>query len=128
MYALAANIETASIKEQLMASAKLAQSYMNDDGYPAAMFDYVKALYDSGQPWEETRDDLYKRYQVDEADGYDITSQNLYCNGCFAAGINYAACLVSLFFMVKVITKRQYRLVAYVAGTRITQPLLGVAY
>ena len=128
MYALAANIETASIKEQLMASAKLARSYMNDDGYPAAMFDYVKALYDSGQPWEETRDDLYKRYQVDEADGYDITSQNLYCNGCFAAGINYAACLVSLFFMVKVITKRQYRLVAYVAGTRITQPLLGVAY
>lgn len=71
---------------------------MNDATYPAAMFDYVKALYDSGQPWEKTRDDIYKRYQVQQADGYDITSQNLYCNGCFAAGINYAASLVSLFY------------------------------
>ena len=31
-------------------------------------------------------------------DGYDLTSKNLYCNGCFAAGINFAAGLVSLFY------------------------------
>ena len=28
----------------------------------------------------------------------DMTSKNMYCNGCFAAGINYAASLVSLFY------------------------------
>lgn len=98
MYAMAANIDKNSIQEQLMARAKLARSFMNDMAYPAAMFDYVKALYDSGQPWEKTRDDIYKRYQVEQADGYNITAQNLYCNGCFAAGINYAASLVSLFY------------------------------
>ena len=27
-----------------------------------------------------------------------MTSKNLYCNGCFAAGINFAASLVSLFY------------------------------
>ena len=31
-------------------------------------------------------------------DGYNITSKNLYCNGCFAAGINFASSLVSLFY------------------------------
>ena len=40
----------------------------------------------------------YYRYQVQEKDGYDITSRNLYCNGCFAAGINFASSLVSLFY------------------------------
>jgi hypothetical protein len=35
---------------------------------------------------------------VKQQDGYNITSRNLYCNGCFAAGINYAASLVSLFY------------------------------
>ena len=28
----------------------------------------------------------------------DLTSRNLYCNGCFAAGINFAASLISLFW------------------------------
>ena len=36
--------------------------------------------------------------QVHQADGYDMTSRNLYCNGCFAAGINFAASLVSLLY------------------------------
>ena len=27
-----------------------------------------------------------------------MTSKNLYCNGCYAAGINFAASLVSLFY------------------------------
>jgi hypothetical protein len=62
------------------------------------MYDFVKNQYESGIPWEQTRDNVYQRYQVEQADGYDITSQNLYCNGCFAAGINFAASLVSLFY------------------------------
>lgn len=35
---------------------------------------------------------------MEQADGYDITSKNRYCNGCFAAGINFASSLVSLFY------------------------------
>jgi hypothetical protein len=62
------------------------------------MFDYTYSLYKSGIPWEQTRDSIYYRYQVHQEDGYDITSRNLYCNGCFAAGINFAASLVSLFY------------------------------
>ena len=62
------------------------------------MYDFVKSRYDEGVPWEEARDDVYKRYQVEEQDGYDITSQGIYCNGCFAAGINYAASIVSLLY------------------------------
>jgi hypothetical protein len=52
----------------------------------------------SGISWEQTRDSIYYRYQVKEEDGYDFTSRNLHCNGCFAAGINFAASLVSLFY------------------------------
>jgi hypothetical protein len=61
------------------------------------MYDFVKKQYNEGLPWETIRDNVYVRYQVDEKDGYDITSRNLRCNGCFAAGINFAASLVSLF-------------------------------
>ncbi len=35
---------------------------------------------------------------MEQADGYDISSRDLYCNGCFASGINFAASLVSLFW------------------------------
>lgn len=85
-------------KAQLMQMATTARGHLTEGDYPAAMYDYVLGLYKSGIPWEQTRDSIYQRYQVDEADGYDITSQNLYCNGCFAAGINFAASLVSYFY------------------------------
>ena len=62
------------------------------------MYDYVKGLYKSGIKWEQTRDSIYYRYQVNQKDNYNITSKNLYCNGCFAAGINFASSLVSLFY------------------------------
>lgn len=87
-----------SRKEQLASMADRARAYLPEGEYPAAMYDYVKGLYQSGIPWEQARDSVYQRYQVEEQDGYDITSRNLYCNGCFAAGINYAASLVSLFY------------------------------
>lgn len=84
--------------EIIKLSAFGARTQMNDRAYPAKMFDFVKSQFDEGKTWEEARDAVYQRYQVDQLDGYDITAQNLYCNGCFAAGINYAASLISLFY------------------------------
>ena len=99
MYALAINVSTEEpIKEQLINHADYSKELFPIDSYPAKMYTFVKSKYDSGIPWEQTRDEIYQRYQVEEKDGYDITSQNLYCNGCFAAGINFAASLVSLFY------------------------------
>lgn len=99
MYSLAAKVEASEpLQPQLMENALEARKHLSDDSYPAAMFDFVLFQYERGFTWEETRDDVYQRYQVEQLNGYDITSQNLYCNGCFAAGINFASSLVSLFF------------------------------
>lgn len=85
-------------KQKLVWMANTSRAVLANDNYPAKMYDYTKRLYESGIPWEQTRDSLYQRYQVKQKDGYNITSKNLYCNGCFAAGINFAASLVSLFY------------------------------
>jgi hypothetical protein len=66
--------------------------------YPAKMYDFIKSRYLKGIPWEQTRDEVYQRYQVEQADGYDMTSKNRYCNGCFAAGINFASSMISLMY------------------------------
>ena len=58
----------------------------------------IKSKYDANVPWEKTRDGLYERYQVEQADGYDMTSKELYCNGCFAAGINFGSSIISLLY------------------------------
>jgi hypothetical protein len=86
------------IKEQLFQLAEQAKSELPPASYPEAMYRYVKGLYASGIPWEQARDSVYQRYQVEQLDGYDLSSRNLYCNGCYAAGINFAASLVSLFY------------------------------
>jgi len=99
MHSLASRTDRSSLlREQILWMADEARKRLPDDSYPAAMYDFVKMKYESGIPWEQTRDSVYYRYQVRQEDGYDITSRNLYCNGCFAAGINYAASLVSLFY------------------------------
>jgi hypothetical protein len=99
MHALASKIDRKkSLSEQLTWMANEAKKVIPDESYPALMFDYTYKLYTSGVTWEQARDSIYQRYQVLEKDGYNITSKNLYCNGCFAAGINFAASLVSLFF------------------------------
>lgn len=87
-----------SLGDQLRQMADQSRQLLPDSSYTADMYDFVKAKYDSGITWEQTRDSIYHRYQVEGRAGYDITSQNLYCNGCFAAGINFAASLVSLFY------------------------------
>ncbi len=99
MYALASNVDPSnSISDQIFENAQTAREHLTEGSYPAAMYDFVRQQYDYGFTWEEARDDLYQRFQVDQRAGYDITSRNLYCNGCFAAGINFGASLISLFY------------------------------
>jgi hypothetical protein len=99
LFSLAATANPAlPIKEQLFQLAEQAKSELPPSSYPAAMYRYVKGLYASGIPWEQARDSVYQRYQVEQLDGYDLSGRNLYCNACYAAGINFAASLVSLFY------------------------------
>ena len=99
MYSLASMVdERLSMKEQLFWMANEARKQLPADSYSLKMFDFVWSKYEEGVPWEEARDEVYERYQVHQEDGYDITSRNLHCNGCFAAGINFSASLVSLFY------------------------------
>lgn len=99
MHALAsASNEELTIAGRLMWMAETSRQQLPEDSYASKMFDFVKARYENGFAWEDTRDAIYQRYQVEQLDGYDLSSRNLYCNGCFAAGINFAASLVSLFY------------------------------
>ena len=99
MYSLASSVDaTEPLKESVFWMAGEARKHLPEDSYTASMFDFVKDQYEAGNPWDTARDNVYQRYQVDQKDGYDITSKGLYCNGCFAAGINFAASIVSLFY------------------------------
>lgn len=98
MHSLASLNSGKSLSGRIQWMAEKARETLPDSTYPAKMYDYTLKLYKSGIPWEQTRDSIYHRYQVQQKDGYDITSKNLYCNGCFAAGINFAGSLVSLFY------------------------------
>jgi hypothetical protein len=99
MYSLASLVDQElSIKEQIQWMAATARQYLPSDSYTAKMFDFVKSRYQAGVPWEQARDDVYRRYQLEQLDGYDITSKNLDCNGCFASGINFASSMVSLLY------------------------------
>nr|WP_315257453.1 ADP-ribosylglycohydrolase family protein [uncultured Flavobacterium sp.] len=99
MYALASAVdEKKTNKEKILWMADVSRKQLPNDSYSAKMYDFVKSRYLSNIPWEQTRDEVYQRYQVDQADGYDMTSKNKYCNGCFAAGINFASSLISLFY------------------------------
>ena len=98
MYSLAANPDSnLDIKENLIVMAEKSRNQLPDDSYASKMYDFVKKQYNEGIPWETIRDNVYQRYQVEQMDGYDITSRNLHCNGCAAAGINFAASIISLF-------------------------------
>ena len=99
LFSLACTADTSlPIKQQLTKMAEQAALELPTSSYPAAMYRYVKGLYASGISWEQARDSVYQRYQVEQLDGYDISSRKMYCNGCFAAGINFASSLVSLFY------------------------------
>ncbi len=99
MYSLALYDESnQNMKEKIFWMASQARIRLPDESYSAKMFDYVKKNYELGIPWEQTRDEVYNRYQVMQMDGYDLTSKNLYCNACFAAGINFASSIISLLY------------------------------
>ncbi|MBI9072126.1 MAG: ADP-ribosylglycohydrolase family protein [Melioribacteraceae bacterium] len=99
MYSLASAIdETKPDKDNILWIADEARKVLPDNSYSAKMYDFVKSKYEDGFVWEQTRDEIYERYQVNQEDGYYMTSKELYCNGCFAAGINFASSLVSLFY------------------------------
>ncbi len=99
MFSLASSFgEEVPLKERIFRMAEEARGCLPEGSYAAAMYDHVLANYESGIPWEQARDSVYYRYQVNRLDGYDIPGRGLYCDGCFAAGINFAASLVSLFW------------------------------
>jgi hypothetical protein len=99
MHSLASSVDQdLSMEERVLWMANVARQGLPDDSYSAKMFDFVKSRHELGVPWEQVRDELYVRYQVEQSDGYDITSRNLYCNGCFASGINFASSIVSLLY------------------------------
>ena len=99
MHSLASKVDNnLSMKDKLMWMADESRKILPVGSYSSKMYDFVKSKYESKISWEQTRDSIYIRYQVNQKDGYKITSQNLNCNGCFAAGINFASSLVSLFY------------------------------
>ena len=99
MYSLASYVDTSlSKKEQIQWIATEARKRLPNNSYAGKMYDFVKGRYDAGVPWEQARDDVYTRYQVNQEDGYTITSKNIFCNGCFVGGINFAASIVSLLY------------------------------
>jgi hypothetical protein len=83
-----------SRKEQVFWMAREARKRVPDWSYIADMYDFVKAQYD-GNPdkdnWEQTRDRVYERYQVQGAAGYEYKYP-------WDAGINFAASVVSLLY------------------------------
>ena len=99
MHSLAALADPALSREaRLREMADEASLFLPEDSYSFAMYHFVKDLHASGIPWEAARDSLHERYQVRMEDGYDIPGREPACNGCFAAGINFGASLVSLFY------------------------------
>ena len=95
MHALAPVVDKSMpINEQVMWLADSARAYLTDGSYPAAMYDFVKNLMRSNpdiNDWESTRDEVYKRFQLKQKDGYAYSEP-------FDAGINFAASLISLFY------------------------------
>ena len=97
MHSLASSVdENLSRKEQIHWLAAQARRHLPEGSYTAAMYDFVESRYEAGVPWETARDDVYVRYQVELADGYDMSE--MFCGGCVAAGINFAASIVSLLY------------------------------
>ena len=99
MYSLA-SLETQheNIKDKLQWMAKEARKHLPNDSYSAKMFDFVSAQYQSGVSWETARDSLHYKYQIQQADGYQWSTLDESCSGCFAAGINFGASIVSLLY------------------------------
>ena len=99
MYSLASYVDKdLNVRDKILWMSKQARKRLPNDSYSAKMYDFVRTNYEANIPWEQTRDMIYNKYQVMQEDGYNLTSKNLHCNGCFAAGINFASSIVSLLY------------------------------
>ena len=99
MYSLASYVDQElPINEQIVWMADVARQRLPNDSYSAKMYDFVKSRFEEGVTWEQARDEIYLRYQVEQVDGYDLSSRKLFCNGCFASGINFASSIISLLY------------------------------
>ena len=98
MFSMAANANpNLSVGDNLISFAEKSRKELPKNSYALKMYDFVKKQYYDGLPWETIRDNVYQRYQVEQKDGYDLTSRKMKCNACAAAGINFAASIISLF-------------------------------
>lgn len=95
MHSLASKVDPSlSLQQQTQWLAAQARKQLPENSTVAKMYDFVKSSYDSNpnkSDWEKTRDEIYQRYQLDNADGYHYKDP-------FEAGINFSASLVSLFY------------------------------
>lgn len=99
MYALAAvNTSHKTLKEKILWMSKEARKHLPEDSYAAKMYDFVLQHYEKGSRWEAARDALHEKYQIRQEDGYQWATLDKSCNGCFAAGINFGASIVSLLY------------------------------
>jgi hypothetical protein len=99
MHSLASSVDKSlPIIAQIQWMPNIARQRLPNDSFSAKMFDFVQSRYNAAEKWETVRDALYVKYQLNQEDGYDITSRGLYCNGCFASGINFASSIVSLLY------------------------------
>lgn len=99
MHSLAAAVDSQKpLSPQLQAIALEAREHLPEQSYLASMFDFVYQQYQRKARWEDVRDQLHIKYQVHHEAGYDVGERDDYCNGCFAAGINFGASLISLFY------------------------------
>ena len=74
MYSLASYVdENLSMKEKILWMTKEARKSLPNDSYSAKMLDYVLSRFEENIPWEQVRDELYTKYQVNQEDGYNMT-------------------------------------------------------
>ena len=95
MHSLASKVDKSlAMHQQIMWLAEQARLILPEQSTPAKMYDFIKHSYQQNpdkNDWEKSRDAVYRRYQVNNTDGYVY-------NDPFEAGINFSASLVSLFY------------------------------
>ena len=95
MHSLASKVNKShTMQQQTLWLAEQARLILPEQSTSAKMYDFIKHSYQQNpdkNDWEKTRDEVYQRYQVNNADGYRYKDP-------FEAGINFAASLVSLFY------------------------------
>ena len=87
-----------STKQKLQWMAAKARENLPNSSYAAKMYDFVLEHYHKNTQWEKTRDLLHEKYQINQDDNYFWSTKDESCNGCFAAGINFGASIISLLY------------------------------